>query len=159
MTDLDGQPVRTISLEPARSDDGVARQTAAGLRILEWAVARYVGVRDENGKQVLRINARHVGARISPDGSLLAAFLARGDRASDMVLYEAASGKRVAECLGHTEAINSAAFSPDGKRVASASEDRLCCLWDVATGVKIATCRGHASKLLSVAFRADAPAS
>jgi WD40 repeat protein len=155
VTDLDGQSVRTISLDRARLDDGVARQTAAGLRIFDWAVDGHLRVRDENGKQVFRLDAPQYGSQMSPDGSLLAAFLPRGNRARDMGLYEVASGKRVAQCLGHTDAILSAAFSPDGKRVASASEDRLCCLWDVATGAKLATCRGHASKLLSVAFRAD----
>ncbi len=60
----------------------------------------------------------------------------------------------MAQCIGHTDAINSVAFSPDGKRIASGREDGLCCLWDVATGAKI-ECRGHTGKVLSVAFRAD----
>jgi WD40 repeat protein/predicted Ser/Thr protein kinase len=155
VTDLNGQPVRTISLEPALSEFGLVRQTSAGLRILDLGGGRAVRVRDENGKEVFRLDALHFEVQISPDGSLLAVALESDARAFDIALYEVASGKRVAECIGHKEGIYSVAFSPDGKRIASASEDQLCCLWDVATGKKIAECRGHASKVLSVAFRPD----
>jgi WD40 repeat protein/predicted Ser/Thr protein kinase len=155
VTDLDGRPVRTISLEPAMSGVGLARQTTAGLRILDLADSGAVGVRDENGKEVMRLTVRHRGAQLDTNGTLLAVILDHDARAADLGVYEVASGKRVAECVGHKDSILSFAFSPDGKRIASAGEDGLCCLWDVATGAKIATCRGHASKLLSVAFRAD----
>src|SRR5262249_1556492 len=37
VADLDGQPIRTILLEPALSGVGIVRQTAAGLRILDLA--------------------------------------------------------------------------------------------------------------------------
>src|SRR5262249_5794299 len=108
----------------------------------------------ENGKEVSRLNICHYGVQMSQDGSRLAVFLQREGQPYNMALYETVSGRRV-ECVGHADALISAAFSPDGKRIASAGEDDLCRIWDVATGAKIATCRGHTGKVLSVAFRPD----
>jgi WD40 repeat protein len=47
------------------------------------------------------------------------------------------------------------AFSPDGKTLASASQDRTIKLWDMASGQNTATLRGHAEAVLSVAFSPD----
>ena len=56
---------------------------------------------------------------------------------------------------GHTETIMSLAFSPDGKTLASASDDRTIKLWVVATGKNTATLGGHTDHVLSVAFSPD----
>jgi hypothetical protein len=86
VTDLSGQPVRTIPLEPALSGGGVARQTAAGLRILDLLAGRAVGVRDEDGKEVLRLDIPQYGVQITQDGSLPAVFLDRDGQARDLAL-------------------------------------------------------------------------
>ncbi len=56
---------------------------------------------------------------------------------------------------GHLAAINSVVFSPDGKRLATGSDDRTVKLWDAATGREIFTLRGHADAINSVAFSPD----
>ncbi|HYC90679.1 MAG TPA: hypothetical protein VEO54_15795 [Thermoanaerobaculia bacterium] len=56
---------------------------------------------------------------------------------------------------GHTAGAWSAAFSPDGRRVATASEDRTVRLWDAATGAAIAELRGHTERVHSLAFSRD----
>jgi WD40 repeat protein len=49
----------------------------------------------------------------------------------------------------------SVAFSPDGKLLASGSEDDTVKLWDVASGRELQTLRGHAGNVSSVAFSPD----
>jgi WD40 repeat protein len=57
---------------------------------------------------------------------------------------------------GHSNQVNSVAFSPDGKRLASGCWDGTVKLWDAATGQEIHTFRGHGHYVTSVAFSPDA---
>ncbi len=51
--------------------------------------------------------------------------------------------------------INAVTFSPDGRRLASASDDRTIQVWDVASGQSVATLQGHSDEVWSVAFSPD----
>jgi WD40 repeat protein len=54
---------------------------------------------------------------------------------------------------GHTQGVRSVAFSPDGTRLASASNDTTTVkLWDVASGQELRTLKGHTNWVRSVAF-------
>jgi WD40 repeat protein len=53
---------------------------------------------------------------------------------------------------GHTQAVNTVAFSPDGQRLASGSSDRTIKLWEAATGQLQQTLTGHKLKVTAVAF-------
>ena len=47
------------------------------------------------------------------------------------------------------------AFSPDGRRLASAGWDRTVKVWDAATGQEALTLTGHTEPVWSVAFSPD----
>ena len=56
---------------------------------------------------------------------------------------------------GHEANVASAAFSPDGARVVTASDDRTSRIWDASTGRELAVLRGHDSAVYSAKFSPD----
>jgi WD40 repeat protein len=56
---------------------------------------------------------------------------------------------------GHTDAVSSAAFSPDGKWVVTASFDRTARVWDASTGRSVAELRGHTNWVYCATFSPD----
>ncbi len=57
--------------------------------------------------------------------------------------------------VGHEGTVSSAAFSPDGTCVVTASSDGTARLWETATGTQAATLIGHDGAVTSAAFSPD----
>jgi hypothetical protein len=56
---------------------------------------------------------------------------------------------------GHTRRIFTAAFSPDGTRILTASDDGTARVWDPESGAEILTFKGHAERITSATFTPD----
>ncbi|NEP71779.1 MAG: TIR domain-containing protein [Okeania sp. SIO2G4] len=65
------------------------------------------------------------------------------------------SGSESNRLQGHKNSIRSLSFSPDGKILASGSDDKQIKLWNMETGAEIRTFSGHDRSVISVCFSAD----
>jgi WD40 repeat protein len=55
--------------------------------------------------------------------------VATGSEDSDIRLWDAATGQYLLSLSGHSAAVNDLRFSPDGKRIVSASDDGSVKVW------------------------------
>ncbi len=90
-------------------------------------------------------------ATFSPDGRYAAATTGR----RTLLVWNAASGKRVVELRGHTAPIERFSFSPDGRRIATASNDKTVRVWDAASGRQLYVVRGPADWMYDAEFSPD----
>ena len=73
-----------------------------------------------------------------------------------MKIWDTATGKALFALKGHTGWVESVAFSPDGQRLASASDDQTVKIWDTTTSKEeLFALTGHAHSVWSVAFSPD----
>jgi WD40 repeat protein/serine/threonine protein kinase len=73
----------------------------------------------------------------------------------EVTVWDAQSGKELLTLQGHTYCVLSVAFSPDGKRLASASADGTLKVWDAQTGKELFTLKGHTGYVNQVVFSPD----
>jgi hypothetical protein len=66
-----------------------------------------------------------------------------------------ASDAQLAVLSGHSAPLPSAAYSPDGTRIVTASEDKTARIWDANTGAQLAVLLGHRNGLYFAAYSPD----
>jgi WD40 repeat protein len=62
---------------------------------------------------------------------------------------------RLREFVGHTEAVQALALSPDGKFLVTGSRDKSVREWEVTSGKQIRSFQGHMQEVIAVAIRPD----
>ncbi|MEM7543976.1 MAG: TIR domain-containing protein [Pseudomonadota bacterium] len=143
-----------------------SRETANGLRLMSRDYVARVWDADTG---VLITQFAHHDDMInqvvfSPDGRLVATASGydtesyKTDRSTSrddrVLLWDPATGDVIQELKGHTRPVVQIAFSPDGTRLASASEDLTARIWDVASGKTIAILP-HKSHVQDIVFSPD----
>lgn len=67
-------------------------------------------------------------------------------------VWDVKTGKISAVLRGHMDRVNTAFFSPDGKRIVSASDDKSVRVWDSKTGEEITHLQGHTDEVHVAVF-------
>jgi WD40 repeat protein len=62
----------------------------------------------------------------------------------EVQVWNVIDGSKASSYRGHEGWVRAIAWSPDGRRIASTSEDKAVQIWEVAKGKQIATYHGHA---------------
>lgn len=90
------------------------------------------------------------GLAFSPDGNELAVSSSTG-----IWMYSVDTGTELALLTGHTAEVRILAFSPDGKILASMSNDRTTRLWDTESGEQLAVLSAERGSHALIAFSPD----
>src|SRR5207249_939658 len=117
----------------------------------------------QTGQETLTLQG-HTGmiehVAFSPDGKRLASGTggySRRDKPvpNDVKVWDAQTGQEMLTLKGHTNYVSAVAFSPDGKRLATASNDGVVKVWEAQTGQELLNLKGHTNRINGLAFSPD----
>ena len=72
-----------------------------------------------------------------------------------MRLWDVETGAARSILRGHTNEVNWVSYSPDGRTLATAGDDRTVQVWDAQTGTLNSTLSGHDYEVVGVTFTPD----
>jgi WD40 repeat protein len=101
----------------------------------------------ENTLAVPMVHRAAFAARFSPVGSMFVTW--GGDSAR---LWDALDGRELTPPLSHPRLLNDAAFSSDGRRIVTASDDGTARIWDTSTGAPLSPPLRHLAPVTRVSF-------
>ena len=103
---------------------------------------------------VMAINQLEVDPELGSLLAIEAAETAYTTQAEDALRQALASPWR-ATLRGHTSWVNSAAYSPDGRWIVTASDDETARVWEAESGQQKMVLEGHTDAVLSAAYSPD----
>jgi WD40 repeat protein len=141
-----GSPVLALALSPdgariaTSNRDGkvCVTEMATGREVAFWSASR-----DWPTKRALAY---------SPDERRL---VGTTDDLTVIDVWDASTYQRTARLAGHTAPVYVVAFSPDGRRMASAGHDRTIRVWDMAAGECVAVLHRQTDQVFAAAFHPD----
>ncbi|KIW24860.1 uncharacterized protein PV07_10547 [Cladophialophora immunda] len=111
----------------------------------------------KQGIEISPLQAYTAALIFSPTNSLIRRHFKKEE--PKWIAIKPGTGERWSACLqtleGHSDFVNSVAFSPDSARLASASGDCTVKIWDTSSGACLDTLEGHSGPVKSVAFSPD----
>jgi WD40 repeat protein/DNA-binding SARP family transcriptional activator len=143
----------SLTLLHGHSEESFPQFSADGLRIASasWdGTVRLWNLATRRSQVAVSDNREAFAAVFDPAGRQIA--IAR-DR--NTILIQRLDGRDRVELRGHRALVGDVDFRPDGKQLASASDDGTVRLWNAASGKLERTLRGHAQSVLSVSYSAD----
>ncbi len=152
----DLSPDKTIPLGQVEFFEPVsmARFNNDGSKILAVPASTYAQIWDANTYEFVSELSGHTSTtysqEFSPDGKYLLAATGRSP-----MIWDNNNGQLVKIFAGenkHTDEVNYAKYSPDGKLVITASNDLTAKIWNTASGKWITDLTGHADAVLYAAF-------
>jgi len=69
-----------------------------------------------------------------------------------VILWDTQTGKKLKTLQGHDDSVYDVSYSPDGKKIVTASWDGSAKIWDAADGKVLKTLRGHSQSIQTIAF-------
>ncbi len=156
MTLLNAEASPVVEMVPheqsllVRHEDGSVSQVDL---FPHWQPAGSLGA-EEGGGSVFA--DRVLALAFSPDGSLLAAGGGEASRTGQITLWNVADRSLAREIPdAHSDTVYGMEFSPDGKRLATASADKFVKVFDVADGKLFRSYEGHTHHVMDVSWKGD----
>ncbi len=96
-----------------------------------------------------KVGDTDIGLGFSPDSSKIAFG---GFKDGSAEVHNIPDGALDLTLIGHTAPVNKAQYSPDGKWIATASDDNTVRVWDSHSGKTVHVLKGHAARVTQIAF-------